>query len=181
MSTQRERMAGPDGTKVTLGKNAPETHEGTGAVPSESLAAQSAHSGGEFSHNRVTEVASSVSSARPKNDEVSGVDPKTAVRGLDYQGAPAPTYVVDQYITGKGGPHGKNIKEGIDESELRDKESDGLHKALRAEPGSENDPSRLAEERLLEKDALRPEPTGARQGGIEGGTKYDKLESETSA
>ncbi|KAL7812120.1 hypothetical protein V8C44DRAFT_364827 [Trichoderma aethiopicum] len=171
MSTQRERMAGPDGTKVTLGKNAPETYEGTGAVPSESLAAQSAHSGGEFSHNRASQTTEAVSAS----------DLRSSTGREDYNGAPAPGYVVDQYLTGKGGPHGKNLKEGIDESELKGKESDGLQKALRAEPGSENDPSRLAEERMLERDSLRGEGTGARQGGIEGGTKYDGLERETSS
>ncbi|PTB63407.1 hypothetical protein BBK36DRAFT_1181842 [Trichoderma citrinoviride] len=170
--TLRERKAGPDGTKVTLGQDAPVTREGPGVVQSESLAAQSLHSGGEFSNNRSSET-----------EAISGSDLKTQAGrgGEDSNGAPAPNYVVDQYLTGKGGPHGKNIKEGIDESELRGKESDGLQKALRAEPGSENDPSRLAEERMLERDTLRAEGSGPRQGGVEGGTKYDGLENEVSS
>ncbi|ETR99610.1 hypothetical protein M419DRAFT_37666 [Trichoderma reesei RUT C-30] len=171
MST-RAQKAGPDGTKVTPGHHAPETQEAPGVVQSESLAAQSLHSGGEFSHNRASQTEA-VSSSDLKTQSGRG--------GEDSNGATAPGYVVDQYLTGKGGPHGKNLKEGIDESELRGKESDGLQKALRAEPGSENDPSRLAEERMLQRDTMRAEGAGPRQGGVEGGTKYDRLESETSS
>ncbi|TFA99800.1 hypothetical protein CCMA1212_008200 [Trichoderma ghanense] len=184
---EKARKAGPDGTKVTLGQNAPEIQEGTGVVPKESLAAEALKSGSEFAHNRVTKMEEGVSSSSSSSDRKKTQQSGRSGRGgggdeEDRNGAPAPTYVADVYLTGKGkgGPHGKNIKEGIDESELRGKESDGLQKALRAEPGSEDDPSRLAEVRLLERDSWVPGDKGRRQGGVEGGTKFDKLESDVS-
>ncbi|KAL6854507.1 hypothetical protein J3F83DRAFT_484438 [Trichoderma novae-zelandiae] len=171
MSTARERKAG-DGTKVTPGQNAPVNREAPGVVASESLAAQSLQSGGEFSHNRGSQT-----------EAISGSDLKTQAgrEGGASAAGTAPGYVVDQYLTDTKGPHGKNIKEGIDEGESRGKDSDGLKKALRAEPGSEDDPSRLAERQMFERDSLGAGGAGPRQGGLEGGTKYDKLENETSS
>ncbi|KAL7907841.1 hypothetical protein GGI35DRAFT_70055 [Trichoderma velutinum] len=172
MPTLRERKNPSEGTKVKPGKDAPVQREGAGIVASESLAAESVQHGGEFAQNR---------NIQP--EVITGSDLKTQ-SGREGSGAGggnggvAPSYVADQYIKNTGPPHGKNIKEGIDEDSGKDK--DGLKKALRSEPGSEDDPSRLAELEMFKKQSSGARDAGPRQGHLEGESRYDKLDSETS-
>ncbi|KAL7784610.1 hypothetical protein V8C37DRAFT_420443 [Trichoderma ceciliae] len=156
MPTLRERKNPSAGTKVNPGQDAPVHREAAGVVTSESLAAESIREGGEFAQNR---------NAQP--EVISGSDLKTQSGregGHAAEAGEAPGYVADQYITDTKGPHGRGIKEGIsDEVGVR---NDGLERALRSEPGSEDDPSRLAERQMLQRQSLRDRGSGPRQSQL---------------
>ncbi|KAL1844906.1 hypothetical protein VTK73DRAFT_1533 [Phialemonium thermophilum] len=86
----------------------------------------------------------------------------------------APTYVNAQYMRDKGGPHGKNLKEGGFEGE-------GPGDSINAEPGSEQDPARVAERDMNLSQTKAGRDAGPRQPGAAGeGHPYDALD-ETSA
>lgn len=90
----------------------------------------------------------------------------------------APSYVSSQYIKDKNGPHGKNITEGgWDQSKAKD----GLQAALASEPGSENDPSRLAEMQFQQNQNRGGRDAGPKQGELTNETKYDSLKSDVPA
>ncbi|KAM0249339.1 hypothetical protein ACHAQJ_009100 [Trichoderma viride] len=167
MPTLRERKNPSAGTKVNAGKDAPVNREAAGLVESESLAAESYEQGGEFSQNR---------NAQP--EAMSGSDMKSqAGRESGFAGE-APSYVADVYIKDTKGPHGKNIKKGI--SDEAGGKNDGLQRALRSEPGSEDDPSRLAERQMLQGQSSGV-GSGPRQSELTGETQYDVLDRETSS
>lgn len=161
-----------EGQKVDLGKNAPTKTEGTGAVPSESLAAQSAAHGGEFSNNpssRTENVSSGNTYGRSENTSSSNT-------GSAASAGTAPTYVNAQYAKASG-PHGKNITEGFDDS----KTEDGVKKAFEAAPGSINDPSRQAEQQFELNQNAQSRGAGPKQGELSNETKYDALDANASA
>ncbi|RFU81825.1 hypothetical protein TARUN_416 [Trichoderma arundinaceum] len=160
MPTLRERKNPSAGTKVTPGQDAPVHREAVGIVASESLAAESMQHGGEFAQNPNTqpEVISSSDLKTQSGREGGGV------------AGEAPGYVADQYLTDTKGPHGRNVKEGIsDEAGVK---NDGLKRALRSEPGSEDDPSRLAERQMLQGQSLRDRGSGPRQSDLTGETSH---------
>ncbi|KAL6863330.1 hypothetical protein ACO1O0_003579 [Amphichorda felina] len=193
-----------EGTKVFPGQNAPTKSEPAGTVPSESLAAESYREGGAFSRNTnaqpenlsydqlksssgATEFGSASSSearaaARDTTstnaasyDEATGsgsfrANPKS------YAGA-APTYVASQYAVDPKGPHGTNISEGFDDSGTQD----GLQQALNAEPGSINDPARVAEQQMRLKNETKSRAAGPTERTFTNETKYDALNSDASA
>ncbi|KAJ4013996.1 uncharacterized protein FIESC28_07447 [Fusarium coffeatum] len=174
-----------EGQKVDLGQNAPVKEEGPGKVASESLAAESAKEGGDFASNE---------GIRSENQASSGSENTSAGRTTNTSSAPssntrsaqsgsaksnagtAPSYVDNQYIKASG-PHGKNITEGFDDS----KTEDGLKKALNAEPGSENDPSRVAELQFQQNQTAAGRDAGPRQTGLANETSFDALNNETSS
>ncbi|KAL7782054.1 hypothetical protein V8C43DRAFT_319285 [Trichoderma afarasin] len=166
MPTLRERKNPSSGTKVHPGKDDPVHREAAGLVAPESLAAESVQHGGEFAQNR--------------NVQQEGVESSDLKNQSGREGGEAPGYAADQYIKDTKGPHGKNLKEGVDEGKAGDK-NDGLQRALRSEPGSEDDPSRLAEAQMFQKGSLGARGAGPRQSHLEGETIYDKLDSETSS
>jgi hypothetical protein len=88
----------------------------------------------------------------------------------------APSYVENQYIRSSGGPHGKNITEGFDDSKTKD----GLKLALESEPGSENDPSRLAEHQFQERQNAVGRDAGPRQSALSSETPFDSLNNTSS-
>lgn len=165
------------------------------------MAAESYEHGGEFAENRNVHVEGVSSSGKEseasgrqdrqegsgrqesrkettgrqeKSDrkETGGRQGKSAVAGE------APSHGADQYIKNPKGHHGKNVKEGF--SDKIDAKNDGLQKALRAEPGSEDDPSRLAERQMLQGNSLGSGGAGPRQGDLAGETMYDALDNEVS-
>lgn len=95
-----------EGTKVTLGENAPVVREGAGAVQSESLAAQSVREGGEFANNRNINEVGDKTGASITSQLHSSVG-----ASAEPQGQAAPGYVSSQYTRDPAGPHGKNITE----------------------------------------------------------------------
>ncbi|KAF7542405.1 hypothetical protein G7Z17_g11596 [Cylindrodendrum hubeiense] len=161
--------------KVTLGQDAPVTQEGAGNAPSDSLAAESNREGGGFASNRGIHSENSpdfndeASAARNSHNRSDRSDVPES-----YGGA-APTYINSQYRQDPNGPHGKNLQEG-DWDESRGKE--GIRKAMNAEPGSKNDPSRLAEHQFQLKQSVGGPDAGPRQGDLTGKTAYDTLDSE---
>ncbi|KAG7418007.1 hypothetical protein DER46DRAFT_655881 [Fusarium sp. MPI-SDFR-AT-0072] len=191
------------GQKVDLGQNAPVKQEGAGTVPNESLAAESLKEGGEFTsnegihgENQPTSRSENTSAGRNTNTNTSsapssGSDSKSSSSASKSSGtaskssdsAPkslagtAPSYVENQYIKASGGPHGKNLKEGIDDSNTKD----GLKKALESEPGSQDDPSRLAEQQFQQNQTAAGRDAGPKQSELEGKTAFDALNNETSS
>ncbi|KAL6814530.1 hypothetical protein J3E69DRAFT_347455 [Trichoderma sp. SZMC 28015] len=183
MPTLRERKNPSSGTKVHPGKNDPVHREAAGLVEPESLAAESVQHGGEFAQNRNAQqegVESSDLKAQSGREGGISSGGKSAGVSGGKSVSDAPGYVADQYIKDTKGPHGKNIKEGVDEGQTGEK-NDGLQRALRSEPGSEDDPSRLAEAQMFQKGSLGARGAGPRQAHLEGETIYDKLDSETSS
>ncbi|KAF5237683.1 hypothetical protein FANTH_10710 [Fusarium anthophilum] len=193
--------------QVDLGQNAPVKEEGAGTVPNESLAAESLKEGGEFASNegihgenqptsrsentsagRNTDTSSAPSSgsdskssgAAPKSSDSapksSGTDSKSSDSAPKSLAGTAPSYVDNQYIQ-ESGPHGKNLKEGIDYSNTKD----GLKKALESEPGSQDDPSRLAEQQFQQNQNAVGRDAGPKQSELEGKTPFDALNNETSS
>ncbi|KUI55443.1 hypothetical protein VP1G_02736 [Cytospora mali] len=157
-----------EGTKVTLGENAPVYREGAGDVHPESLAAQSVREGGEFAGNRnINEVGSKSGSDIPAQTHGS------TSFSAEPQGQAAPSYVNNQYIRDSAGPHGKNITE--------DPELTGRPGKFNVEPGSQEDPARLAEKNLALKQTRGAPGTGERQDGAGNQQPYGALDNETSA
>ncbi|KAF7557851.1 hypothetical protein G7046_g5958 [Stylonectria norvegica] len=175
-SSVQDRKPPSAGTKVESGKQAPVTKESAGTVATGSLADESNRDGGGFASNRGIHSedtdASDLKSSSQANKHP-GAPGSKADRGSNESHAGiAPSYVNAQQHTDPDGPHGKNLKEGDwDES----KAEDGLKKALNSEPGSKNDPSRLAEQQFGLK-----ESKGARDSGpVKNKTAFDTLDSET--
>ena len=97
-------------------------------------------------------------------------------RVTQEQGGPAPTYVQSQYLQDQKPPHGKNLTENFDDS---GKFEDGLQKANKAEPGTEDDPGRAAVQALRGQGA-GSHGKGAREHGVSGEGQYDVLKEESA-
>ncbi|KAF5027649.1 hypothetical protein F66182_245 [Fusarium sp. NRRL 66182] len=185
-------QAPSEGQKVDLGQNAPVKQEGAGNVPSESLAAQSNKEGGEFASNvgikgenqpssgsentsagRTTNTSSAPSSGSGNTAQSA---PSSGSGNTAQSAGSAPSYVDAQYAKASG-PHGKNLKEGIDDS----KTEDGLQKAMNAEPGSQDDPSRAAELQFQQNQTAAGRDAGPKQGELTTKTAFDALNNETSS
>lgn len=69
------------------------------------------------------------------------------------------------------------MQEGFDDSKTRD----GLKAALNAEPGSSDDPSRLAEQQFQLNNEAKSRAAGPKEGDLTNETKYDALKSDISA
>ncbi|ROT35571.1 hypothetical protein SODALDRAFT_69958 [Sodiomyces alkalinus F11] len=142
--------------------------------------------GGQFSENTGAKTKSESGITKqsgnenvPSATESSGkLQSATSVLGASGgQGGAAPTYIASQYIKDKSGPHGKNLKEGIDYEGTED----GLQKALNAEPGSEDDPARLAERQFQQTQLRAAGGTGPKQQHAGGETMYENLKSNEQA
>ncbi|KAF4344323.1 hypothetical protein FBEOM_1717 [Fusarium beomiforme] len=183
------------GQKVDLGQNAPVKKEGAGTVLNESLAAESLKEGGDFTSNegihdenqsaprtentsagRDTNTNNSSAPSSGTRSKTSGTTSKSSDSAPKSLAGTAPSYVENQYIKGSG-PHGKNIKEGIDDSNTKD----GLKKALESEPGSQDDPSRVAELQFQLHQTAAGRDAGPKQSGLEDKTAFDALNNETSS
>ncbi|KAF4122011.1 hypothetical protein GMORB2_7604 [Geosmithia morbida] len=192
--------------KVYSGSAAPTEKEPTGPVPTGSLADESATHDGAFSSNspRSSSVAgpstggasetaelesapdsASRSAARDTTStDASSYDAATgsgrfspSYAGRDAAAGTAPSYVAEQYIRDPRGPHGKNISDGFHHSGTED----GTQKAINAEPGSIDDPSRLAERQFDLKDNTRTRAAGPREHHVTHQSKYDSLSADASA
>lgn len=162
------------GTKVTMGKDAPYASEATGAVASDSLAAESQafrqnNEGAPqaYPHESLT-GASSKSSSTPAAAST-GSAPASA--------GTAPSYVQNVYHQDQSGPHGKNIHH--DESIAT--EDKNKNASFSAEIGSENDPARLAEKKFALAGQAPATSIGERQHTVNTETRFDALGSNESA
>jgi len=181
------------GTKVTLGESAPVRREPAGNVDPDSLAAESYAQGGGFASNRGgapesantdTDTTSSFESINKKSKDSpttssSNHNERTSTSHapeMSGNGGTAPSYVTSQYIRDPNPPHGKNIRE-VETFEGEGKLKDGLQAAFRAEPGSEDDPSRFGE-RKTEHQGNTTTEKGENSGLAIDGTGYDTLDAE---
>ncbi|KAL9948868.1 hypothetical protein D7B24_004927 [Verticillium nonalfalfae] len=187
-------MAPSHGQKVDLGKDAPVTQESTGAVPSGSLANESAKKGGDFAENSGVQAGSTADSKSSGTDanhgssKNSNSNASSSTKGSSggggggngdskssgAQGGTAPSYVENQYIRDGSGPHGKNLQEGIDYANTKD----GLKAALEAEPGSANDPARAAEQQFLQSQTRAGRDAGPKEFEVGSKTTFDNLEEK---
>jgi hypothetical protein len=140
--------------------------------------------GGEFasnegirSENQPSSGSENTSSGRTTNTSSAPSSGSGSGSGSAPESADtAPSYVNNQYVKASG-PHGKNLKEGIDDSNTED----GLKKALAAEPGSEDDPSRVAELQFQQNQTAAGRDAGPKQSELSGKTAFDALNNETSS
>ncbi|ROV92377.1 hypothetical protein VMCG_09155 [Cytospora schulzeri] len=159
-----------EGTKVYPGENAPVVREGAGAVASESLAAQSVREGGEFAGNRnINEVGGNIGGGKNITTE----QHSSVGASGEPQGQAAPGYVGTQYTRDPAGPHGKNITE--------DPDMIGRPGKFNVEPGSLEDPGRVAEQNMALKQTRGAPGTGERQDGAGNQQPFGALDNETSA
>ncbi|TPX12234.1 uncharacterized protein E0L32_007120 [Thyridium curvatum] len=197
------RHATSEGQKVNLGQDAPVARESAGAVPAESLAAESVREGGAFAQNRTagesqsfgggnnnsSNSSSSSHHTRKKSTSVpashgrqqnagegggSGSGTNTAAAA-----AAAPSYVDAQFVRDTAGPRGKNLREG-------GFEGSGPGNSIEAEPGSKDDPARAAVLGFVSGEGgggrgARQPGGGGGGGGFEEEQPYGALRSETSS
>lgn len=92
------------------------------------------------------------------------------------QGGTAPGYVNNQFNQGSK-PHGRNITEDPNLADIDTR--DGLKRALASEPGSQDDPSRLAERQMGLEDTAASS-RGTRQSNADEENPYDTLDRQAS-
>ncbi|KAJ6782085.1 hypothetical protein PWT90_06210 [Aphanocladium album] len=157
------------GTKVDLGNKAPELNEGAGLVADKSLAAESLRKDGEFAKNVGIKSGQQFESNKNTN--------KAAPKAAEFaHGGTAPSYVVDTKLRDQNGPHGKNVRE--EEFDVSG-DRDGLRRALQSEPGSKDDPSRLAEQQFEGRNAIPGSAPPVRD--TKGGNSFETLDPNLSA
>ncbi|KAI1339084.1 hypothetical protein F5Y15DRAFT_384746 [Xylariaceae sp. FL0016] len=159
-----------EGTKVTLGQNAPVTQEGPGAIASDSLAAES-QTFREANHAEPGQAPKPQQGAHAA--QPSGSTGSTG--GAQHVGT-APTYVENMNQTYAGGPHGKNIKED-DSIGTEDKAKN----ASFTEFGTENDPGMAAEQKFTRAAVASAGTSAGREKELDGKTPYDALGAEKEA
>jgi hypothetical protein len=144
------------------------TQEGAGNV-SGSLAAESAQNGGEFANNKNINNSGGNPGAKAQGT----LSNDTSSSGGAAAAGTAPTYVNNQYTRDSGGPHGKNITE--------DPEMTGRPAKFDVEPGSKDDPGRVAEQEMRLKQTRGAPGTAERQDGAGSQQPYGALDNETAA
>lgn len=90
----------------------------------------------------------------------------------------APSYVNNQYTSDQNSPHGKNLNEGGFNHQAA---HDGIRKAFNSEPGSTNDPGRLAEAKFEHREAAVPGVVPGRGAQMNTGTGFDSLGRDEDA
>ncbi|KAK5627482.1 hypothetical protein RRF57_003197 [Xylaria bambusicola] len=155
------------GTKVTMGRNAPVTQEGPGAI-NDSLAAESQAfrqannvEGAESHQQHQPQEGASISARAPGSSAAYTQGSMPRETGTSHAQA-APTYVSNQYYRYPGGPRGKNIME----DKSIGTEDRAKNTSFAAEIGSKDDPSLLAEQRFGQVNSLPAGAGGARQGQL---------------
>ena len=140
--------------------------EGAGAVVDESLAAESIREGGGFAANRAAEPGSG-----PARDPRAGApntrgEPHKGEGALENQqsyAGTAPSYASSgEFMKDTKGPHGKNLTEG-------GFQGSGTDGGVLPEPGSQQDPARVAENSMME---------GMREGSGQAKRRVGQLENE---
>ncbi|KAK0615045.1 hypothetical protein B0T17DRAFT_540930 [Bombardia bombarda] len=135
MSTNR--VSPGAGQKVTP-TNPPTTQESAGAIDASSLAAESIRSGGAFSSNRGAIPGSSpAQDDRKRAPGQGGTSASGTLANQESYGGVAPSYV-NSAPQDHSGPHGRNLTEG-------GFAGSGTAGGRLPEPGSKQDPSRMAE------------------------------------
>ncbi|KAI0150279.1 hypothetical protein GGR57DRAFT_504614 [Xylariaceae sp. FL1272] len=153
------------GTKVRLGAQAPVKQEGPGAVPPDSLAAESQTFRQENEVDQTGTGRPQEGAHAPGTSTKSGSGPKSV--------EPAPTYVDVQLHAKHDRPHGKNITESNDMPEDQSKNT-----SFSADIGSKDDPSLLAEQKLSKQNTAVSGSTGGREKRLDTDTAYDALREE---
>lgn len=134
-------------------------------MPSESLAAESLEEGGEFTSNKGIRSENVPS----KSSEASS--------GGRHGASAGRTGNVSKSSTGQAEGHHRRHSKNLEGSWDESKTQDGLQKALNSEPGSEDDPGRLAELKFQQQQAGGG--AGPREGKLSTKSGYDALNAET--
>ncbi|KAI0470987.1 hypothetical protein GGR56DRAFT_683112 [Xylariaceae sp. FL0804] len=168
-----------EGTKVTLGKDAPVKSEGPGAVPSDSLAAESKtfreanQVDPSSQQQQQQQTSSSQQQSSSKSSGGSGSGGGGGGAKPSSVAGTAPSYVQNLYHRDPAGPHGKNIKE--------DPNLSGGKNASFTEFGTEADPARAAEQRMLRGDAAAAGQSAGRERDVDNKQPYAALGAEEEA
>jgi hypothetical protein len=200
---------------VTKNVDVPVYQEKPGTVPSESLAAESARTGGAFASNpgqcggaeqaqthaqaphheggrragtgtgtgegstaanKATSLGlENAQTARGTSSEAGGYGKPPTDLNLENQaayGGAAPSYVAAQRYRDEGGPHGKNLTEG-------GFEGSGTAGGALPEPGSAEDPTRVATRDLKASMGSQGRDAGPRQEGSAGEGRVREGEGKT--
>ncbi len=161
-----------EGQKVSADRNTPCTHEATGPVAHDSLAAES---------RAFCEANQASPQDMPRENFTSASQPHESARqtsaatGVSHNVDRAPSYVNNQYYRDPSGPHGKNLKEDDSIATEDKKKNTSL-----SQFGTKDDPGAAAEQKLTLANTKTAGQTGGRQEGIDGKTPYDALGSEMS-
>ncbi|KAK8063006.1 hypothetical protein PG997_015103 [Apiospora hydei] len=154
------RQAPSEGTKVTMGNQAPVYQEGSGAPSSPTTAPARAFP--PPSRKRPT---------RPTHPpSISGTDTGLRSGGAASAGT-APGYIGNLSNQDPSGPHGKNLKE--------DPSLEGKH--VSGEIGTENDPGRAAEHKFALGANTPAVAHGGQQEKLNKESPYEALSSEKEA
>lgn len=164
------------GQKVTLGKDAPVSQEGSGPVASDSLAAESS-AFKSSNHAEAHKIAHEDlrSATRPHEGSLKSENAQHGTGATAHKVDAAPTYVTNQALNDGSGPHGKNITEDDDMTWDRSKN------ASFNEYGTTKDPGALAEKKFGLGQGAGSGSKGERQTAIDGETPYAALNREEEA
>lgn len=149
-----------------------------------SLAAESLQSSGGFASNRDAEPRSVPDPSDAAFREATG-GRGGAVEGGEEQGGAAPSYATagreELARDGAAKPHGKNLKgdEAFEKEGAGKKYRDGMEAAFKAEVGSADDPSRLAEAKFRRANEMGGGGPTMPAPGTEAGA-FDALDQDRS-
>lgn len=164
-----------EGQKVTMGKDAPVRQENAGTVAAGSLAAQSSTFQSANKGAAPEYVATNSEEFLRGHSEQQQHSSNGRSNGSNYQqGAPAPTYVNNQYIRDPNGPHGKNLEEAA----FRD---DTENKSFTADIGADDDPGRAALNKMSAMNETGGPGRGTKQFEVTKDNDYGALSAETTA
>lgn len=156
--------------------------ENAGLVTSDSLAAESLRRGGDFQNNtkiRTENAAEPVTTAAATTTKTTTATGASRAGVTQSRADTAPSYVENQYIQDGRGPHGLGVREVSSMDDPR--YQDGISKAMRAEPGSVDDPSRAAELQFEQRQNAAGRDAGPRDSKLDNQTRYDALRSDVSS
>merc|ERR1711988_1338771 len=161
-----------EGQKVDFGQNAPSKVEGAGVVTEGSLAAESLQESGGFAANKGIHGENIPSNASTTNTLGAASNAMSRGEANDRTSGNAASY--DEATNSGSFAEGQKAKSNAGAQ-------DGTQKAFNAAVGSKDDPSRAAELQFEQNNAARTRGAGPRDGEISNETKYDALNSSTSA
>lgn len=160
MAPNRKNSA--DAQKGKTGRNV--TREGIGSSMSTESNAMGSNSEISEGNNRPFEGRQSRTTGKPQ--------PASSAGHSSRNGGAAPTYVNNQVMMDKGGPHGKNLKE--------DKGLQGENASF-TEFGTRADPGRLAEQKFTSETMPGNTGGGGRENRLNKKSQFDALGGDASA
>ncbi|KAI1101232.1 hypothetical protein F4804DRAFT_316578 [Jackrogersella minutella] len=166
-----------EGTKVTVGRNAPVTNEGPGLVAEQSLAAESqSFLQANQAVPRQIPQENMTSASKSHEGGIHQAAPGTNASLGPGRTATAPSYVQSQYMKDRKGPQGKNLTED-DSIGTEDKSKNVSF----SEFGTKNDPGRSAEQKFTFANTANTGSTSGREKDVDAKQPYEVLDPNVDA